>query len=153
MSQFDPATFLDATITEPCVKRPPLPVGDYTGVIGEVTSRAWTGKTDPTKSGIALDVAITLEIPAEVQAELGLTMSTLSMKDSIMLDLTAAGGMDLSPGKNGRLRQYREAIDMNKAGDSFSPRAMTGQVITVKINHEIYMDEPKERIQGVARKS
>lgn len=150
MSQFDPVIFLDISINEPNVKRPPLPVGEYTAVIGEITSRAWTGKTDPTKSGIALDVALSVEVPAEIQTQLGITLSNLPMKDSIMLDLTAGGTIDNSPGKNGRLRQYREATDMNKVGDTFSARKLTGMVITVKITHEVYEGEPKERISGVA---
>lgn len=149
MSQFDPATFLDISINEPNVKRPPVPVGEYTAVIGEITSRAWTGKTDPSKSGIALDVVLSVEIPAEIQQQMGIELSNLSMKDSIMLDLTPNGTLDNSVGKNGALRRYREATDMNKVGDVFSPRKLTGQVITVKITHEVYEGEPKERISGV----
>jgi hypothetical protein len=149
-SQFDPMLFLDTTLTEPTEKREVLPIGDYTAIIGEVTSRAWQGKADPTKSGIALDVPLTLDIPAELQAEKGLP-STLNLKDSIMLDLTPGGSMDLAKGKNRQIRNYREALDMNKPGDVFSPRKMQGQVVTVKVTHEIYQDAPVERISGVAR--
>ncbi len=151
MSQFDPASFLDATITEPTVKRPPLPVGDYTAVIGEVTARAWQGKADPSKSGIAWDVPLTLEVPAEIQADLGMTQATITLKDSIMIDLTAGGTIDNGIAKNGGLRRYREACDLNKPGDSFSARAMTGRVVKVKITHEIYQDAPVERVAGVTR--
>lgn len=151
-SAFSPESFLDATLNEPSVKRPPLPVGDYLGVIGEVKSRPWTGTKDPSKSGMAFDVPVALEIPAEVQAALGLTMATLNLKDSIMLDLTEAGTIDNSLGKNGHLRKYREALDMNKPGDSFSVRRMQGQVALFKIGHEMYNDEPQERIKGVTRR-
>lgn len=150
-SAFDPSLFLDASISEPTVKRPPLPVGDYLGVIGEVTARAWTGKKDPTKSGIAWDVPLTIEVPADVQVALGLTQGTLQFKDSIMLDITAGGALDNAPGRNGGLRRYREACDLNKPGDSFSARQMTGKVVKVKITHELYNDEPVERISGVAK--
>ena len=149
-SSFDPALFLDVTMDAPTEKRDPLPIGDYTAVIGEVTSRAWQGKADPTKSGIALDVPLTLDVPAEIQASLGLG-STLNLKDSIMLDLTDSGMIDNSKGKNRQLRNYREALDMNKPGDVFSPRKMQGQVITVKVTHEIYQDAPVERISGVTK--
>ena len=149
-SAFDPALFLDVTMDAPTEKRDPLPIGDYTAVIGEVTSRAWQGKADPTKSGIALDVLLTIDVPAEIQASLGLG-STLNLKDSIMLDLTDSGMIDNSKGKNRQLRNYREALDMNKSGDVFSPRKMQGQVITVKVTHEIYQDAPVERISGVTK--
>ncbi len=151
MSMFNPDTFLDATIEAPTEKRPPLPAGDYTAVIGEVKSRAWQGKKDPTKSGIAWDIPLTLEIPADVQTQLGLTQPTITLTDSIMLDLTDAGTIDNSPGKNRGLRNYREALDMNKAGDVFSARKMTGQAIRVKVKHELYEDQIMERVGGVAR--
>jgi len=151
MSMFNPDTFLDATIEAPTEKRPPLPAGDYTAVIGEVKSRAWQGKKDPTKSGIAWDIPLTLEIPADVQTQLGLTQPTITLTDSIMLDLTDAGTIDNSPGKNRGLRNYREALDMNKAGDVFSARKMTGQAVRVKVKHELYEDQIMERVGGVAR--
>ena len=100
MSMFNPDTFLDATLDAPTEKRPPLPVGDYVAVIGEVSARAWQGKKDPTKSGIAWDIPLSVEIPAEVQASLKLTQSNLTMTDSIMLDITESGTIDNSPGKN-----------------------------------------------------
>lgn len=150
-SIFDPASFLDATISEPSTKRPPLPIGDYTAVIGEVAARAWQGRADPTKSGIAWDIPLTIEVPAEIQSELGMTQATLSLKDSIMLDLTAGGTIDNGPGKNRGLRLYREACDLNKPGDSFSARMMQGRVVKVKITHEIYQDAPVERVSGVTR--
>ena len=151
MSQFDPASFLDATISEPTLKRPPLPAGDYTAVIGEVSARSWTGRADPTKSGIAWDVPLTVEVPAEIQASIGLTVPTITLKDSIMLDLTANGTIDNGLGKNTGLRRYREACDMNKPGDSFSARKMQGVVVKVKITHEIYNDAPVERVSGVTK--
>ena len=150
-SSFDPSLFLDASISEPTVKRPPLPVGDYLGVIGEVTARNWTGKKDPSKSGVAWDVPLVIEVPAEVQASLGLISSTLQFKDSIMLDLTPNNALDNAPGRNGGLRRYREACDLNKPGDSFSARQMTGKVVKVKITHELYNDEIMERVSGVTK--
>ena len=148
-SSFNPDTFLDATMTEPTEKRPPLPVGDYTAVVGAITARAWQGKADPTKSGIAWDIPLTLEVPAEIQAELKMDQSTLPLKDSIMLDLTENGTIDNSPGKNRRLRAYREATDMNKPGDVFSARKMEGKVLKVKITHDLWEGQPIERVSGV----
>lgn len=149
MSVFDPQAFLDATIDAPLERRSPLPVGDYRGIIGEVGSRSWTSK-DGSKSGIAWDVPISIEVPASLQSALELP-STLTVKDSIMLDLTATGAIDVSKGKNNRLRMYREAVDMNKPGDSFSARKLQGQVITVRVTHEEYQGVQQERIGAVAR--
>lgn len=152
-SVFDPSTFLDATITEALVKRPPLPVQDYTAVIGEVKARQWTSTKGEGRTGIAWDVPLTLEIPPEIQASLGLTQATITLKDSIMLDLTESGMIDLGLGKNNGLRKYREACDLNKPGEPFSARMMTGRVVLAKVGHELYNGEPVERINGVARKA
>lgn len=148
-SSFNPDTFLDATLTDPTEKRQPLPVGDYTAILGAVTARQWQGKTDPTKSGIAWDIPVTIDVPAEIQAELKMDQSTLNLKDSIMIDLTANGTIDNGPGKNRRLRAYREATDMNKPGDVFSARKMEGKVVKVKITHDLWEGQPIEKISGV----
>lgn len=148
-SAFNPETFLDATLTEPSEKRPPLPVGDYTAIIGAITARAWQGKADPTKSGIAWDIPLTIDVPAEIQVELKMDQSTLPLKDSLMLDLTANGTIDNAPGKNRRLRAYREATDMNKPGDVFSARKMEGKIVKVKITHDIWEGQPIEKVSGV----
>jgi hypothetical protein len=154
MSQFDPAAFLDATLDAPLVKRPPLPVGDYVAVIGSPTTRTWVSPKDPTKSGVAVDLPLTIEVPAETQSALGLTQATISSKDGIMLDLTPSGGIDSTPGKNGKLRRYRDALDMNKPGDKFSFRQMEGKVLKVKIGHREYPEgsgDLFEEVVGIAR--
>jgi hypothetical protein len=150
-SIFDPVAYLDATLEAPTEKRPPLPVGDYTAIIGEITARAWQGKKDPSKSGIAWDVPLSVEIPADIQASLGLTNSTLLLTDSVMLDLTDGGLIDNGPGRNRRLRMYREAVDLNKPGDSFSARLMQGKVVKVKVSHEEWEGNIQERVAGVVK--
>lgn len=150
VSQFSPEMFLDIEMTEALERRAPLPVGDYTAVIGDVKARAWSSTKDSSKSGIAWDVPMVIDVPAELQAELKLP-PTLNVKDSIMLDLTEAGGLDMGKGKNGRLRTYREALDMNKPGEPFSARRMTGGIVKVKISHELYNDNIMERVAGVTK--
>ena len=149
MSTFNPESFLDITLTEPTVKRPPIPVGDYTAIVGEVKSRSWQGKKDPSKSGIAFDIPLEVQLPDTVASMVG--QSTIRVTDSVMLDLNEGGSLDNSPGKNRRLRLYREALDMNKPGDSFSPRQMQGRMIKVKIKHEEYEGDLYEKVDGVAR--
>lgn len=150
MSQFDASTFLDATTTEVSVKRPPLPVGDYTAVVGDLDTREWVSPKDPTKSGIAVDVQLTVDIPADVAESVGLTENTLKMKDSIMLDLTPQGGLDMAPGKNGKLRKYRDATNNNQAGKPFNIRMLSGNVITVKVSHREYPEGSGDLFEQVA---
>ena len=151
---FDPAAYLNVEITEPTVKRPPLPIGDYMAVIGAVKAEAWSGKPGGPgegKSGIRWVVPLTIEVPPGIQADLKLTQSTIVLSDSIMLDLTEGGLIDNSAGKNGKMRRYREALDMNKPGDSFGPKRMEGRPVRVKLTHELYQGDTQERIDAVAR--
>ena len=152
--QFDPVQFLDAEISTPLVRRPPLPIGDYLAVIGEVKAEVWTGKPGGKaegKSGMKYVVPLSIDVPQEVQTALGLNQATLTLTDGIMLDLNEGGTIDTGPGKNGGLRRYRDALDMNKPGENFSARKMQGRPIRVKITHELYNGDAVERIDGVAR--
>lgn len=156
-STFDPSMFLDMEMDAPLEKRPPLPIGDYTAVIGEVTASTWQGKKDPSKSGIKWDFPVTIDVPLEVQNSLGIQMPTLQLKDGIMLETTPQGTIDMGLGKNRQLRNYREAVDLNKPGDRFSARSLVGKVVKVKLIHEPYTPAAGgetiivERIGGVAK--
>lgn len=148
---FDPMQFIDMETTEASTKRPPLAEGDYPAMVGEVTCVPWQGKTDPTKSGLRLVVPLTVTITAEEKDRLGVTIDTIKLTDSVMLDTTEGGLLDFAPGKNSGLRRYREALNMNEKGTPFSPRRMQGQPLLVKIKHELYNDEIMEKVGGVAR--
>lgn len=147
---FNPAQFVDMETEEVLVRRPPLNVGDYLAMIGEITCVPWQSK-DGTKSGLRYVVPLSLQVPLEEKARLGLNIDTIKLTDSIMLDQTENGSLDFSPGKNNQLRKYREALNMNQAGEKFSARKMQGQPVLVKLTHEIYEGEVQERIGGVAK--
>lgn len=157
MSVFDPAIYLDATVSTPTVRRPPIPAGrELVGVIQEIKSRSWRGKEDPTKSGVAIDVPIKFDLSAYpdlialLSGNSDKPITEITITDGIMLDTTPTG-IDNSPGKNSKLRRYREALDMNKDGDVFSPRMMQGRLIKAKIGHRIVDKETFEQIDGVVK--
>ena len=68
MSQqiFDPNMFLDITVDQPFEDRIPLPVGEYTAMVGQITARSWQSK-DGTKAGVAWDIPLVVDVPPEVQ--------------------------------------------------------------------------------------
>ena len=145
---FDPSTFLDATITEVQVKRPNLPAGaDFVGEIGEVKITPWAKRDDPTKTGIKAEMPIKIDtstVPGQPP--------TVTINYGIMLDLNESGtGIDFSPGKNTKLRQFREALGMNAPGAPFNWRAVQGKMIKVKISHRPYENELYDDIAGVAK--
>ena len=152
MSQFDPSLFLDATTTEALVKRPPLPAGlDIVGTIGEIKASAWQGKADPTKSGIKFDFPIKFDLTVHPDLHKQIGADSVSINETIMLDTAENGGIDMSPGKNAKLRRYREALDMNTPGEPFAPRAMQGRLIKAKIKHDLYEGEIYDKIDSVAK--
>ena len=143
MSMFDPNAFLDLEITEAFERRPALPVRDYPTLIQEVAARQWTSKdkyndNGTLKSGVAYDLTLVVQVPLDIKEQIGLKTDTLTIKDSVMVDLNANGGLDTSPGANRQLRNYREALDMNKPGQAFRAREMAGRMILLRIKHEEY---------------
>lgn len=151
MSNFDPNSFLDGTTTEASVKRPPLPVGDYRATVGEPKARPWQGKKDPTQSGIALDMVLEIDISSHPELVNVYGTDKVGVNDSIMLDTTAAGSIDYSPGKNARLRRYREATNLNTPGQAFAPRMLQGRMVMVRVKHEVYEGEVYDKIESVAK--
>ena len=145
MSAFDPQAFLDAQTNEANEKRPTIPAenpadanGLFTAVIGEIKTDSGTiSKGDNAGNPwISMIIPLKLQIPAAIQA-LGLP-AEFQVTDRVFLDLTPQGGLDNSKGKNRGQRTYREATGMNKPGETFAWRMLTGKIVKVKIAHELY---------------
>jgi hypothetical protein len=140
---FDPIAFLDMPIDQVLERRAPLPARDYVAVIQSINTRRWSSKdkyddSGNLKAGIAIDVELAVQIPQEIKEAAGLDKDSMVLKDSIMLDLNAQGGIDTSKGKNNALRRYREALDMNKPGETFKIAAMAGRMLLARVTHEEY---------------
>lgn len=155
MSTFDPNQFLDQTMSAPLTKRPPLPVGEYVGLVQEPTSRTWVSPNDPTKSGVAFDYMIEVDVPQAYRDQYSVDLTTLKVKYGVMLDIAADGkSLDMGPGKNGGLRKLREAVDLNKPGDSFNPRMAAGRPVRVMLAHREYpagSGDFFEEVKGIAK--
>lgn len=164
-SGFDPNLFLDAQVAEVNIKRPPLPVhnpaaedGLYTALIGEVKMDSGVVSKEGERKGsvwLSAIIPLQIEVPQQVQDQLGLKLDkgTITLTDRAMIDLTPQNTIDNSPGRNRRQRQYRDALDLNKPGDVWSWRKATGQVVKVKIDHEMYLGEIQERIGTILKRS
>lgn len=151
-SVFDPTSFLDATTTEQSTKRPPIPAGvDLVAAIVKVDAKAWQGKKDPTQSGIRVDMTLEFDLTQNPAVQKLVGLDKVSIIDGIMLDLTDSGAIDYSPGKNGKLRRYREALGLNIPGEPFAARMMEGRLIRAKIKHEPYEGDIYDKIDSVAK--
>lgn len=149
MSMFSPDQFLDMQVTESNdTKLVPIPVGEYIAVVSEVKARPWTSKSDPSKSGIALDVQWDID-DAGVKQLLG--RDKVTVKQGVMLDMTESGGLDMGKGKNVGLGRLREACGLNQPGQPFSATMLTGRVAKVKVEHRVDGENIYSEVKQVAK--
>ena len=145
---FDAQSFLSAAITSSNdTKVIPCPVGDYMGVIEKIQPRQWQSK-DGTQTGIALDVFWIVE-DANVKALLG--RDTVTVKQSIMLDITPQGGLDTSKGKNIGLGRLREAVNKNADGVPFSFEMLPGLSARISVSHRVNGEDVYAEVKSVSR--
>ena len=138
-------------------KRPPLPQenpatsdGYYTAIIGTPTPESGTIEKGERagRPWLAFTIPLMIEVPAQVQESLGIKLEkgTIQLTDRAFIDLTEQNTIDNSPGRNRRQRQYRDALDLNKPGDTFSWSMVAGKPVKLKIQHEMYQGEIQERV-------
>ena len=153
---FDPSAFLDATTTEALVRRPPLPVGDYLGITGDITSESWSSnKPDAkVKSGVKFNIPIKIDLTQypEQRTMLG-GIDAVTLTAGVMIDSVDNAGkaIDWGVGKNGGLRRWREATGCNNPGETFSARQMSGRQVLVKVKHRVYQNEAYDEVDSVAK--
>lgn len=158
-TSFDPEEFLGATTTDALVRRPPLPIGDYLGITGDITSESWSSnKPDAkVKSGVKFNIPVRIDLSQypEQQALLGgieaVVLTAGVMIDSVVNPTTGKATIDWGVGKNGGLRRWREATNCNNPGETFSPRQMSGRQVLVKVKHRPYQGELYDDIDSVAK--
>jgi len=149
MSTFDPAVFLDASLDEAnSTVSTPVPEGEYQAVIDKVETRAWQGKKDPSQSGIALDLIWNVE---DQGVKTLLERDKVQVKQGIMLDLNASGGIDTGKGKNVALGKLREAVNLNTPGQKFSFRMLEGQMAKISVKHRIDGEQVFADVKAVAK--
>lgn len=125
LSGFDADTFLDGAVSgEMQTKIDPIPVGDqYKGTIDNIEAR----KLDPTpkspNGSLVIEVTWLIDAPDVAAA---LNRQKLTSRQSIFVDVTSTGALDLSKNKNVSLGRLREALGQNKPGEKWSPRNLVG---------------------------
>lgn len=153
-SAFDPSTFLDSSIDEPSIRRPPLPMGtEIIGIIGEPKVRSGQQKADPSKTWTTVDLPIEIDLTSRPDIKAIVGVDKVVITDGVMLDISPAGTIDNSPGKNGKMRRYREATGLNQPGQSFSFRMLQGRPVKVKIKHRMWEGEAFDDIDAVTAAS
>lgn len=148
MSNFDPTTFLDATITGAnSTSQEPVPEGEYQAMIEKIDVKSWASK-DGTSAGLKLELVWEIMDDA-VKAVLDRTKVT--SRQSIMLDLNDDGSIAMGKGKNANVGRLREAVNLNDPKKPFSWGMLVGQMAKVGVKHRVYNDDIFDEVKAVAR--
>jgi hypothetical protein len=154
MSDFDPTAFLDGATEQVSERMPNLPAGqDYISTIESVDFRKVQGKKDPAATFLFMDVKHKIDTSrVEINGHAYPT-PTRTIVDGFIVNTKEGNpnAIDYGPGKNGRIRQYREALGLNEAGVTFSPRAMIGRQLRVKTKLDPYEGDFFDKIDSVAK--
>lgn len=153
---FDVNAFLDDSTDQQAQARPPIDAREYISTIRDIEFKEWQSKekinprTGELYEGVNCNIAHTLDVPADIAEKCGLETPTLQLIHRVSVD-RKGNALDWSRGKNNGLRAYRDATDLNVAGQTFNPRMLIGRTVRVRVGHEIFNDRPVEKIVGVAR--
>lgn len=146
---FDASQFLDMQVNETNDTTViPVPVGEYVATIEKVECRQWSKKDDPSVGGLALDLVWDINDQGVLST---LDRDKVTCKQGIMLDLTPAGGLDCSKGRNIGLGRLREALDLNIPGQPFSFNMLPGRMAKVSVKHRIAGEDIFAEVKAVAK--
>ena len=129
---FDEDAFMSSTSEgEMSTEFTPVPVGEYQAVVKKIGTRSGEGEKGP---WAMLDVTWAIDDASVTEAT---GMDNPSVRQSLFLDITEEGGLNLGKGKNIDLGRLREALGQNGAG-AWSPSMLEGQVATVLVDHRLH---------------
>lgn len=155
MSVFDLNAFINTQQSgEFSTKYTPVPVGEYRMQIqGPFGDDKATKIRQTEKGSIILDVSYLID-GAQPTAD-GTMLSdhtgspTSFVKQSIFLDFTESGALAKSPGKNVKLGQLLEALDLN--GKPWSWNSLIGGIVLGRVTHRIAGDETYAEVKNVTK--
>lgn len=151
---FDASNFMSAVFEEANdTKRVPCPAGEFQAIIEKVEPKTGTiGKGERMGQPWAgLSVTYNIQDPAVLAL---VNRDKVTITDTVMLDLTPQGGLDMGPQKNIALGRLREACNLNQKGQPFSPMMLAGRFVKVSVRHVPGYKDPSElqaEVSGVIR--
>lgn len=99
------------------------------------------------KGAVALVVQWRLDDP-EQQAKLNLDRMPMK-RQTVWLDLTPNGGLDMGPYKNSELNRLREVFDLNKPGVQWKFSDFIGRTAVVKLKNSKNPEDPNNPYQNI----
>jgi hypothetical protein len=131
MSTFNPEAFMSASIQGANdTQSMQVPEGDFQGMISKVEPRV-VGQENPRPI-----IAITWKVDDEGVRQLT-GRAEPTVRQTIWLDVTESGGLDMGKGKNAQLGKLRDALGQNDAGKPWNPGMLQGGVARIKVKHSL----------------
>ena len=145
---FDTDSLLNSTFTESLdTTQTPCPEGEYPAVLDSFKARTFENKEGET--GAVLDIFWKPQLDGASEAALG---RKPTVKQTVFLDLTPGGGLDMGKGRNIGLGRLREAVGQNQPGKPWNFGMLQGSMATVVVKHRMYegniFDEVKQVRNG-----
>jgi len=130
-------------------RRLQLPEKDYRAVVeGPFMDEKATRLFTSDKGAVALIVVWRLDDP-EIQAQFKLEKMP-TKRQTVWLDLTPNGGLDMGEYKNSELNKLREVFDLNRPGIEWKFSDFIGKSAMVKLKNSRNPDDPQNPYQNIA---
>lgn len=132
-SNFDPTSFLDAPVNgASATAYIPHPPGDFPAIISKLAVRQVEDKQNIGQQRTLVDVSYETD-DANAREVTGLPKPVV--RQTLFLDLTEDGKLDMSKGKNVSLGRLREALGLNDPEKPFAFSQLYGQPCIVRVVH------------------
>jgi len=115
---------------------PLIPEGEYPAIVDK-----YEGRQIETKRGPATVVDITWAVDDATAKEVT-GMEKPTIRQSVFLDMTAEGGIDMGEGKNVQLGRLREALGLNNPDVPFEFSQLAGQAGMILVSHNPDKNDP-----------
>jgi len=126
------------------------PTGDWPGVVAKIDAEQAPTTKDPSKLYTRFIAFIEINEPQVVEKT---KRSPTTVRHDFFLDTTEDGsGLDMSDGKNIGLGRLREALDLNRPGQSWSFEQFVGRPLIAHVEHESYNGEQYAKVTRVAKR-
>ena len=127
-SVFDPDAFLNTEVDGALATTiPPIPEDDFRATVDSVVARSFETKKGETRHVLEITWEILDESVKEVTK-----LDKPTARQTVWLDITPQGSIDMSEGRNVGLGRVREAVGQNGSGP-WSPAMLVGSVALVHI--------------------
>lgn len=133
-STFDADSFMSTTVTDANdTKLNPVPENEYPAMISVDDKHKPSIRTTD-KGNVILDINWEIDDPAAKEAT---GLDTPRVRQSLFLDITPNGTLDMGRGRNVQLGKLREATGLNIAGQAFSISQLAGRTAKVLVKHRV----------------